>query len=625
MHNNQSSTSHQVTRNRYYRYGALLRHKSTRLIKKLGFRDDSFLIIMALLVGAATGAGSVIFTRLIDLAHDFCYGGGHSESQGLYGGHWYLLLILPAAGALLVGLITFFFAREAKGHGVPEVMNAIAVKDGHIRPRVAVAKAIASALTIGSGGSAGTEGPIIQIGAALGSAMGRSFQLVKHHMPVLVGCGAAAGISAIFHAPIAGVLFALEIFLRELNFRTFAPVMIASVISSVTVSALLGTNEAIFPLLNAKTLYAFHWTELGNYVILGLLAAGAAIGFIRLLYWAEDLFEKLAIHEILKPVLGAIGLGLIGLITVLVIDKNGMGEPSIFGNGYRVIGQCIGGDNHHGRDPVQLGIPILATLLVLKLLATCFTLGSGGSGGVFAPSLFMGAVVGYGLGLALQATGIWQSISPETYALVGMASVVAASTHAPMTAIIILFEMTRNYQIILPVMFSATIALAVAQLLYRDSIYTLKLRRKGVHYEARAKTAILRRIMVQQVMQCDYDVVHNDMPLQDVIQHALDTDMNDFIVTDNDGRYIGLLTGNDLRAALLQPEAMPFLVAGELARQNIPAVSATDTLDKTLDLFSRLEANSMPVHSPDNDTHYVGMITRADLMRRYQRELESAD
>lgn len=335
--------------------GARFYLKFVRFLKQLGFQEDAFLIILAVAIGALTGLGSICFTRLIEFFHEHCYSQG-----GIYAGRGVFLVLLPASGAMVVGLITYFFAREARGHGVPEVMDAIARRDGVIRPRVAVAKAIASALTIGSGGSAGTEGPIIQIGAAIGSTAGQYFQVVRHNMPILVGCGGAAGISAIFHAPIAGVLFALEIFLRELNFKTFSPVLIASVISSVTVSAILGTNEALFPLVDPETVYSFQWFELGNYVAMGLLCAGAAVAFVKLLYAMEDFFEWLKVHHILKPVIGALGLGLLGLVMVSFLGDTRANEPSIFSNGYNLIGRCIGAhtagvaphtETYHWRPP----------------------------------------------------------------------------------------------------------------------------------------------------------------------------------------------------------------------------------------------------------------------------------
>ncbi|MBN1844097.1 MAG: chloride channel protein, partial [Sedimentisphaerales bacterium] len=258
-----------------------------------------------------------------------------------------------------------------------------------------------------------------------------------------------------------------------------------------------------------------------------------------------------------------------------------------------------------------------------KTVATCLTLGSGGSGGVFAPSLFLGAAVGYGFGLMLQSLGWFAGITPATYALVGMASVVAATTHAPMTAIIILFEMTRNYRVIMPVMFAATVATAVAHLLSRDSIYTLKLRRRGIQYETRAKTAILRRLNVQMVLQPHFFTVVDDTPLQEVIKKAAEIETADFIVTDHEGNYRGMLVAHDLRSALLQPEAVPFLVAGEMAQAKVPLVHFDETLDTVLDIFSRLDVNSLPVQSRYQKNRYLGMVTRAAVMRRYQQELQS--
>ncbi len=600
--------------------GGKLRVKFAKLLKRLGFSEDAYLIVLAGVIGILTALGSIVFTKLIHTAHGFCY--GDAEHAGLYGGRLIFLILLPASGALLVGLITYYFAREAKGHGVPEVMDAIARRDGVIRPRVAVAKAIASALTIGTGGSAGTEGPIIQIGSAIGSATGKTFQVVKHNMGVLVGCGAAAGISAIFHAPIAGVLFALEIFLRELNFRTFAPLMIASVMSFVTTEALLGKANAIFPVVNKGNLL-FQWQEMGNYILLGLLCAAAAIAFIRLLYLSEDLFEKLnKVHYILKPVIGAVGLGILGIVMVSILS-NGQSQPLIFGNGYPVIGQCIGAPTAEGNADINLTMWVLILLVAMKILATCLTLGSGGSGGVFAPSLFIGAVVGYAFGLGVQNLGLFENISPSSYALVGMASVVAATTHSPMSSILILLEMTGDYKVILPAMLSATVALILARKLYHDSIYTLKLRRRGVQYETRANTAVLRRLTVKMVMQSNFAVVHDETPMQDVVKQMADLEVSDFIVLDKDNHYHGLLIAQDIRTALLQPEALPFMVAGELARDKPPTVGPEETLDVVLDKFSRLEVNRLAVHSMKDPHKFIGMVSRASLMRRYQLELEN--
>ncbi|MBN2212221.1 MAG: chloride channel protein [Sedimentisphaerales bacterium] len=596
------------------------KHNIKRLLGRLGFRTDSYLVLLACLIGALTGLGSVGFSKLIEWSHGLSYGGEHGA--GVYQGQWYWLVVLPSLGALLVGIITFYFAREAKGHGVPEVMDAIARRHGVIRPRVALAKAVASALTIGSGGSAGTEGPIIQIGAALGSVTGKLFAAAKYNMPVLVGCGAAAGISAIFHAPIAGVLFALEIFLREMNIRTFAPVLLSSVLSSVVVRAILGAHEAIFPLVGAGTSYTFVWYELGNYIVLGFLCAAAAVLFIRVLYAFEDFFDKLKVHHIAKPVLGAIGLGILGVLTVKALEGGVSPEPSIFGNGYRTIGQCIGAIQGRAEGGVELGIGILVLLFCLKTLATSLTLGSGGSGGIFAPSLFLGATAGYAFGLTMQHIRFFAGVNPQTYSLVGMAAVVAATTHAPLTAIVILFEMTRNYHVILPVMFAATIAVGAARLMHHESIYTLKLHRRGVRYESLSRMSVLRRLEVRQVMTPLCTVVGNDMPLAQVLERAHETASTDLIVTDHNGCYYGMLVAADLLEALHEPAALPLLVAGELARRNVAAVGPQETLDKVFNTFSVFDdVDSLAVQAPDDPRRFVGLVTRAALMRRYHEEL----
>ncbi len=587
------------------------------ILKQLFGREESYLVSVAVFIGVATGLGSVGFTRLIEWVHDICYG---TESHGgLYSGRWILLFILPMAGALLVGAITFFFAREAKGHGVPEVMDAIARREGKIRLRVAIAKAISSALTIGTGGSAGTEGPIIQIGAAIGSFSGQILKVSRYNIPVMVGCGAAAGISAIFHAPIAGVLFAMEVFLREINLKSFSPVLIASVISSVTVSAIMGTHEAIFPLLHMSSVH-FKWLELGNYVVLGLACAAMGVLFIRVLYATEDLFDQIKIHHILKPVVGASGLGLLGLVMVFWLGDSTTHQPSIYGNGYPVIGHCIDAMTHISHElPMTIGMMLL--LVILKMASTCCTLGSGGSGGVFAPSLFIGAVLGYALGLIFQRLEVFINVNPSVYALVGMASVVAATTHAPMAAIVILFEMTRSYQIVMPAMFSATIAVVVARWMCRDSIYTLKLRRRGVHYETIADAAILRRLTVRMVMKMHYITVHENEPLREVINKAIGQELADFIVVDEEGHYKGMVSAEDMREALMQPESIPLLVAADLMRENIPAVIPDDSLDKIMAILTENHVDSLPVINPRNDREFIGMITRSSLMDRYHEIL----
>ncbi len=590
-------------------------------VHRSGFGDEAMLYLLAGLVGLLTGGAAVIFDKLVHWIDGGLY--GTSQTTGVYQGRLVFLFLLPAGGALLVGLIARFYSREAVVHGVPEVMDAIVRRKCKIKFHVALARMLTCALTIGSGGSGGPEGPIIQIGAAIASSTGTLFRAVRHHLPVLIGCGAAGGIAAIFNAPVAGVLFAMEVLLRDSNYKTLSPVLISSVISSVTASALLGKKEAIFPLSDLAA-YSFHWNELGNYIVLGLLCAAAAVLFIRSLYITENLFERLRVSHVLKPALGALGLGLVGLLTVLLIRSTVRGEPIVYGNGYSFIGLCIGTETAERFSSFELRIGALVILLMAKILATSLTLGSGGSGGVFAPSLFMGATTGYAFGLLLQQTETYSGISPATYSLVGMASVVAATTHAPMASIVMLFEMTHNYTIILPVMFSCTLALLLSRIVCRDSIETYRLHRLGIQFDVYARTALLRRFTVREIMQPNVVTVPGNMSLQEIVRKTADEEVSDFVVVGKDGRYQGLLSDKDLRNVLLHPEVIPLIIGEDMAHPDVPVVRVDETLDKILELFSRIEVSSLPVCDPSDEKRFVGMVTRAELVRRYMDALQKA-
>jgi CIC family chloride channel protein len=494
-------------------------------------------------------------------------------------------------------------------------MDALYRKGGRIRPRVASVKAIASALTIGSGGSAGTEGPIIQIGAAIGSGVGQYFNIERRQMGILVACGVSAGIAAIFNAPIAGVMFALEIFLKDFSFRTFSPVVFSSVISCSIMHALQLEDVAIFEVEALRDVgYEFVGVELPLFMILGLLCALAAALFIRALYATEDLADRIRFPDQFKPALGAIGLGLLGAVYVFATHTEQM--PAFYGNGYPAIQSTL------GPALFQWSVGGLIALFAVKLLATCLTLGSGGSGGVFAPSLLMGAALGGAFGVALSKWGILHPSSANAYALVGMAAFVAGTTHAPLTAIVMLYEITREPKVILPVMFAAIVATAGARFLLRDSIYTLKLRRRGVRVGASADLTILRRITVEDVERQQAQRVHPEDPLQRLIDLAGETGAVDFVVVDEEGAYQGMVAGQDLRTALLQPEAVSLLVVGELVRPGVPTVATSETLELVLDKFAHSDITSLPVAGPADSTRIDALITRQAVMRRYQEELD---
>ena len=381
--------------------------RSTSNLIKL-WKSPSYALFMgtALIVGIGTGLGAVAFRFLIQGVEWVGYDWFPRITQQW--GNAYVVII-PAIGGLIVGPLIYFFAREAKGHGVPEVMAAVALQGGRIRPVVAIVKSLASSITIGSGGSVGREGPIVQIGSALGSALGQKLGLSDDRIRNLVACGAAGGIAATFNAPIAGVVFALEIILGEFSVRYFSSVVVSAVTASVIGRAVFGD----IPAFNIPFEYGISsiW-EFAFYPILGVAAALVGVAFVRLLYWSEDIFEKWkAVPEWLQPMIGGLLLGGIALAYPVITGISWERMPQIYNVGYDVIESALAN---------QLTLGVVLVLLVLKMVATSLTLGSGGSGGVFAPGLFMGAM--FGVAFELTVNKIFPRIAAPAgaYALVGM-------------------------------------------------------------------------------------------------------------------------------------------------------------------------------------------------------------
>jgi len=605
-----------------------LRSLLSRCSAKLGFPRDWYLIALGALIGSVTGLGAIAFNAALHLSDHF--------TRDLQRGSPIWLVVMPAIGMGLSGVLIWRWAVEAKGHGVPQVMKALIQKGGVIRARVVVVKVVASVLTVGSGGSAGTEGPIVQIGASAGSVLGQRLGLQAEQMRTLVGCGAAAGIASIFNAPIAGVFFVLEILLRDFSIKTFTPIVVASVFSSVTRQAVLGEagSVAIFPVGQSLHEAQFLFRELPSYILLGAICGLVAVAFNRVLHYGEDFYDRLRIHPVLKPITGAVILGLMGVALVLMAGSGGVighagAIPEIFGNGYGSIRHLLepGTYEHTGES---LGvwsswIGLLAVLVGFKIVGTTLTLASGGSGGVFAPALFLGAAAEAIVGSLLDRMDLIPGGStPASYALVGMAAVVAASTHAPLTAILILFEMTRNIYVVLPIMLAAVVATVAAQLIERDSIYTAKLRRQGVLVGRARDLTLLRRIPVSRVKVASLpdEPVYASDPLSKLVTLHAWRNVPDFVVVDQDGHYMGMVTGADMRTALIDREAIPLLLVAELMRNDLPTIDPEEHLDSVMDKFSRHDVSSLPIMDRLDPRRPVGLITRARLMRCYQDELE---
>ncbi|MBC8107266.1 MAG: chloride channel protein [Anaerolineae bacterium] len=606
-----------------------LRILVTRALASLGLREDSFLILVAVLIGLVTAAAAVGFHQLIDFIRTLLY--QRVGEDRLYGPWMFLLILWPSLGGLSVGIITRYFgARE--GHGVVDVIESVMRSSGFIRPRVAIEKIVTSAITIGTGGAVGAEGPIIQIGAAIASGFGSVFRLARGQMPTIIGCGAAAGISAIFNSPMGGLLFALEVILQDFSIRSVTPIVVASVIANVATqgifSQLFHENfEAIFrvPAMDIR----MNWPIVGNYVVLGLVCGIVGVSLTRLMYFTEERFRRINLSSVIKPALGGAVLGVMGVSYVLIFGRLLAGRakpvpfdiypmPAFFGDGYGFI-QLLLTSDFYQHTPYYLAL-LLAFLIFAKLVGTCITLSSGGSGGVIAPALFLGATAGGLLGHLMKMSGLFNPglVQPEAYALVGMGAVLAAIVHAPLASILILLETTRNSGLMLPAMLSTVIATAMARIILSDSIYTLSLRRRGLNVSAGAEGSLLHRLTVEQVDLEPATILKLDDPFQRILELVSTTNASDFPVADEAGNYVGMVVSDDVRTAMLEREAIPLLLVEELLRRDVPVVKTTDDLAMTMDQFGRIDIGRLPVCFPGAPGRVIGMISRSRLMKRYQ-------
>jgi CIC family chloride channel protein len=541
----------------------------------------------ALAVGLTTGLGVWLFKQLIEVVRELAFVDLATALKPL--GDWTIVL-LPMAGGLIVGLLMHFFVGEERHHGVAGIMEAVALAGGRLRYRRVPLKALASAISIGAGASIGPEDPSVQIGSNLGSMLGQLFRLSDDRVRTLVAGGAAGAIAAAFNAPIAGIFFALEIIIGELTGSTFGSVALAAVISAVTTQVLTGPEPAFH-----VPRYAFtDPVELPLYLGLGLLAGVVAVLYIRAIYGAQDIFHGLRAPRWIKPIIAGALVGVAGLFL-----------PQIFGVGYSTIESLLNG--------VIPSLALLVALLVVKLLMTAISVGGGFPGGVFAPSLFLGAVLGSAFGTVMQAAFPQLPVAPPAYALAGMAAVLAGTVHAPLTAIILLFEMTNDYRIILPVMFAVVVSLVLSQRLLKDSVYTLGLARKGIRLQRGRDVEVLETITVGEVMQTRPQVLHDSDSLTTAIEVLARTRHHGLPVLNAADQLVGILTVTDLDQL---PPAAPRTV-GEVCTRELLTAFPDETIGAALRRMGARDVGRLPVVARDNPQQLLGLLRRTDLVRAY--------
>ena len=488
---------------------------------------------LALVIGIMTGLGAVAFRALIALVHNLSYNGtlsfsydaNVSEGPSRFGD---LVLFSPIIGGLIVVFLVKRFAPEAKGHGVPEVMDAVFYKRGNIRGTVALVKALASAVSIGTGAAVGREGPIIQIGSALGSAFSQFIGLSTWQKITLLSAGAGAGIAATFNTPLGGVLFALEILLPEVSNRTFLPVVVATGAATTIGRILIGPDPAFaVPDVQFSLAGVNAPAEILGFVLLGLRCGVAAWAFIRMLVFMEDGFPKLPGNEYTQNIIGMtiIGVMMVGL-------THAFGQPYVNGVGYSVIQSIF--------DQKLTVAGLLALLFVLKMVATTVSLGCGASGGIFSPSLYLGATLGAAFAAAMGMVFPHSGLSLPSAAIIGMAAMVGAGTGGVMTAIIMVFEMTRDYAIIVPVIVAVALAAGVRRALIGETIYTVKLRHRGHRIPKERHINLYLVKQAQDIMEKKFIVAKAGTTLR---QAMLPDDIDDVraIVVEREGRIVGLI------------------------------------------------------------------------------------
>ncbi len=560
------------------------------------------MVVAAAVCGLGGGVGAVALRALIRFIQEAFFGHAHELLEVIHDVPWTWRLLAPAVGGLFVGPLVHFVAREAKGHGVPEVMEAIALRGGAIRPRVVIVKALASAISIGSGGSVGREGPIVQIGSALGSTIGQLLGVSSRQLRTLVGCGAAAGIAAAFNAPIAGALFSVEILLGDFGVPQFSPIVISSVVATVVSRHYLGN----FPAFQVPSYQLASPFELLPYTVVGVVAGGVALAFISVLYAAEETFDRIRIPDYLKTPIGGLMVGMIGVFL-----------PEVFGVGYGTINAAL-----------TSNLPALMALMLLvaKIFATSITLASGGSGGIFAPSLFLGAMTGAFCGTFVHQLFPAYTATAGAYALVTMGAVVGAATHAPITAIIIIFELTGDYHIIPPLMAACVVSALMATWLRRDSIYTLKLRLRGLDPFKEEDPNPLKNLRVRDIVDRKPETVDGGAKVSEVLDVIVQTDHNELFVAHDGNRLVGSVSLAELRRLFLDREILePIVVAEDLADRSRPRVHEDDDLELVMRLFSYRDIGELAVVDASEQNKLVGCVRRRDVIEARNREVMRRD
>ena len=573
------------------------------LYRKLFLSKTNSMLLLAIVTGVLAGFLSVLFRTLLDTMRHFSMEVAFGWLKANVG--YFSLPLIPIFGSLVLVIIMKFFPYVTGGFGMPDFLKAIHLRGGYIKTRDIFIRMITSSITISTGGSAGVEGPIAQIGGAAGSKVGRFFHNDNDRVKVLVAAGSAAGVAAQFNAPLAGVLFAQEvIMLGHFQLESFGAIIIACGVATA-ISRAYYSNEPLFGELSYVTSYS----EIFFYCLLGIVIGIVAYFFIRFFYATEGFFTKLKIPPLAKPVIGAMLVGCLGLIDFRTLS-----------DGYETIKSVLSGETYTGSAIAALGL-----LVILKIVATSVTLGSKNVGGVFAPSLFIGAICGAFFGALLQQLFPSLDIEIGSYALIGMGGFLAATTHAPLTSIFLLFELTNDYHVIIPVMFASIIGVVSTKTMLGSSIDTMALVKEGIHLEEGREVSLLQSIKVSKVLHRDFTPLYENSSFANLLKEIPKHKGNHFPILNNKEELIGIVSFSMIRDLILAEGLEHIVIMGDIMESDFISVKENSNLAEALSLFSTQDLEVLPVVSQKNNKKLLGILYQRDIIDQYNSILAVKD
>lgn len=541
-------------------------------------------LMWAALAGFLGALAALIFTACAEGIHQFLTNSNAGVVESMRLLPWWMRLAIPAIGGLLAGLVLLLGKHLVKGKSSTDYMEAIAIGDGRIPLRTSLVKSIAALFTISSGGSVGREGPMVQLAAMLASLVGRWRQFSTQQLRLLVACGAAAGIASAYNAPIAGSFFVAEIILGTIAMESLGPLVASSVAATLTMKV-LGNSHTLYEV--PRFTLGSPW-EMGPYVVLGLFAGTMAPWFLRSLRGAEEFFIATKLPMVARLTLGGLFVGIIAI-----------NVPEVCGNGYSVILDILNG---------RIAWAVLLGILCCKWIATASTVGSGATGGVFTPTLFMGAAAGYLFGTAVHWVWPAAAMNPQAFALVGMGAFLSAASRAPVMAVIMLFEMTLSYDIILPLMLCSVVAFFTARGIGGKSLYSESLRQKA----AEDPNTPLATGRVGDLAKANPPTVQPTARFAEIAQRFLSVRINNLYVVNFEGRFLGAVSLHDIKPYLGEPGVAELVLAGDIVHEDFPRVSPDETLSGALGKFLGSDVQRLPVVNAEG--RLVGSLSKNDLM-----------